>query len=142
MIRFIDLKVSENGATSTFVTYTNKVGHRPCLHLNLPFIKTEVLAIKKLDLMGFTNVCLKRTQELIVNNAISKKVNVLSCVPQGSQLVPILFLLFINDLPSVTKYCNVLLYADYVKIFLTYNNSRAHLFLQKDLYSFFAHGVL
>ena len=46
-------------------------------------------------------------------------------VPQGSALGPLLFIMYINNLPSVTKYCKVHLYADDTLLFLESSSVRA-----------------
>lgn len=52
---------------------------------------------------------------------------------QSSHLGPILFILFINDLPSTINDSNVLLYADDVKLFLSYKWAEDYNLLQRDL---------
>lgn len=55
-----------------------------------------------------------------------------SSVPQGSILKPLLFALFINDLPPLIK-SEILLFADDVKIFLKINTINDAMQLQTDI---------
>ena len=60
-----------------------------------------------------------RTFRIKVNGATSSKANISRGVPQGSALGPLLFAIYINDLPSICeeKGVKVLLYADDIKLF-------------------------
>jgi len=56
-----------------------------------------------------------RSTRVTINGSRSSWVNVLSGVSQGSVLGPLLFLLFVNDLPDLIK-TNILMFADDTKI--------------------------
>jgi len=65
------------------------------------------------------------------------KFPVLLGVPQGSHLGPLLFFIFINDLPLVTdSFINILLFADNTKIFCTVNSIDDAKSLQLNLNKF------
>lgn len=58
-----------------------------------------------------------RSQAVFSNGSLSEFVVIESGVPQGSILGPILFSLYINDLPSVVKKCEIHLFADDAQIY-------------------------
>lgn len=58
-----------------------------------------------------------RSQVVDLRGNLSSPINILSGVPQGSVLGPLLFSLFINDLPSVLKICFIHMFADDVQLY-------------------------
>ena len=104
-------------------------------------IVNHSLLLKKLELIGFppslkdwvSSYLSNRTQHVLFRNCISKPISVLSGVPQGSHLGPLLFNLFINDLPSVIRHASILMYADDVKLFLSVSNVLDYSYLQYDI---------
>lgn len=81
-----------------------------------------------------SNFLKQRKQCVVVDGKSSRLVNVDSGVPQGTVLGPILFLLHINDLPSVVS-SKVRLFADDCLIYKEINNCNDQKALQNDLNS-------
>ena len=83
------------------------------------------LLLKKLSAYGildkehewFLNYLSSRMQRVSVNDTYSDWTSVSRGVPQGSILGPLLFLVFMNDLPSVVTSCTINLYADDTTIY-------------------------
>lgn len=60
-----------------------------------------------------------RRQRVTIRNFISDPQTVLTGVPQGSVLGPILFSLYINDFPSILEHSQALMYADDTALIFT-----------------------
>ncbi|KAK3101568.1 hypothetical protein FSP39_004535 [Pinctada imbricata] len=74
----------------------------------------------------------QRKQRVILNGEKSGWAEVTSGIPQGTVLGPILFLIYINDLPEVVTNA-VKLFADDTKLYGKSNNNQDHSSLQQDI---------
>jgi len=78
------------------------------------------------------NFLTDRQQKVVLNGHQSRTSPVISGVQQGSVLGPLLFIMFINDLPTVVT-SSVLTFADDAKIFQVIRTEEDHKALQNDL---------
>ena len=94
------------------------------LNRNILVRKLEAYGIRGIPLKLFESYLSERYQAVRVNGAISSFKLVSTGVPQGSVLGPILYLIYVNDLPYITNLFSVCLFADDTTlVFESSNNS-------------------
>jgi len=78
-----------------------------------------------------------RKQRVKINGFYSDWAEVLSGIPQGTILRPVLFIIYINDLPDVPKqFINAYLFADDAKLYKHLITDDDHQVLRKGLNTF------
>ena len=84
--------------------------------------KLEIYGIRGTPLKWFTSYLSQRQQQVKCNGMLSTLKFIKYGVPQGSILGPLLFLIYINDLPNVSSILHIVLFADDTNAFTSHKS--------------------
>ena len=105
--------------------------------------KLQALGVTGLDLDWIISYFDDREQQVFFNGLLSSTEHILSGVPHGTALGPILFLFYINDLHSCISHSTVNMFADDTALYYSYNNTDEMLWrLNDDLESGISRWIL
>ena len=89
---------------------------------NILLMKLRTYGIRGVPLQLIRSYLSDRKQHVNILGELSENLPVLFGVPQGSCLGPLLFLIYINDLPNISNSAQFVLFADDTNIFITGKN--------------------
>ena len=83
-------------------------------------LRLQDIGVSSTALRWFSSYLSNRFQAVRINSELSDRLSIQSGVPQGSILGPILFSIYVNDLPSVPQCCKSRTYVDDNKLYITF----------------------
>ena len=128
-----DYRDRGQGVVATFIDMKKAFDS---VHHGILLQKLTALGLHKNFLKWVENYLMFRTQKTKTVQGLSGSRNISFGVPQGSVLGPLLFILFVNDIPEVIRYSKIAMYADDVVVYSSQRNHRlAVVGMQNDLNS-------
>ncbi len=106
----------------------DSVPHRPLMQ------KLEGLGVDQYVLKWISNYLTDRKQQVVVSGGISSALPVVSGVPQGSVLGPLLFIIYVDGVETVTlPDGTVVMFADDMVLYRPIRSDHDFLLLQRDI---------
>ena len=100
---------------------------------NVLLAKLHYNGVKGIALDWLRSYLSKRSQQVVCSNVLSSNINLITIgVHQGSNLGPILFLIYVTDFPKCLKFSDPIMFDDDTNVFIQ-NNNLKHLFNEAQL---------
>lgn len=112
-----DILHSMDKGLLTGVVYLDLAKAFDTVNHSLLLSKLSAFGVDSSECEWFRSFLHNRSQITVCNGSQSNKELVPIGVAQGSILGPLMFILFINDLPTCLKHCNISMYADDTALF-------------------------
>lgn len=117
MITDINFSMNQNHYTlCAFVDYRKAFD---CVNFEILISKLIDIGVSHRNIKWFENYFENRTQSVKASGHISECLPVSCGVPQGSVHGPLMFLIYVNDLPNLRISGNILMYADDVALYIS-----------------------
>jgi hypothetical protein len=126
-VSYLDNRADVDEILFDFSKAFDVVNHR------LLLLKVKAYGFGKFTCSWITDFLTGRQQYVGIGPAVSRLVSVHSGVIQGSVLGPLLFLIYVNDLPDVVRSSDAFLYADDLKICKAITSNDDRLNVQADI---------
>ena len=128
------LEIMESGieVAAVFFDFTkafDSVLHKPLIE------KLQAIGLDVYLVQWITDYLTNRTQYVVVNGVSSKPLSVISGVPQGSVLGPLLFLIYINGITELplSPESKLVMYADDILLYRPIRQASDYQRLQQDV---------
>ena len=123
VIKFIsDISIAEDSNNSTLAIYLDLSRAFDTLNHTLLLKKLEHYGIRGISLQWFKSYLSNRSHYVEYQKHKSIVKNIECGVPQGSILGPLLFIIYINDLPKVLEHTKIILFADDATVYVSGRN--------------------
>ena len=91
---------------------------------NILLPKLKLIGLDSKSLTWFESYLSNRLQKTSISNTLSSPLPVSVGVPQGSILGPLLFIIYVNEMPNIVKHCEIILYADDTLLYYSSNSAK------------------
>ena len=132
---------NKNSKTCSDIVYLDISKAFDSVSHDILFLKLQLMGISGTILNWFKAYLDNRRQLVSVNGSFSGFLPVTSGVPQGSILGPLLFLIYINDLPDSVLFSKPLLFADDTKCLISSTKDVSSHNMQQDLDSLYQWSI-